>query len=598
MSSQSSLKRHSWATLAPYFAPYRTGIVLGFILVLITNVFQVAAPTVLGKAIDAVTAAASTSTIFRHAALLVVVALLSGVARFAHRQLLNGISRRIENDLRVSYFDHLLTMDAAFFARQRTGDLMTRAVSDIGAVRQAIGPAVMYSVNTLTVTALSLTVMLRISPKLTLFSLIPMVLMAPVTLYFGNAIHHRWTKIQDQLDRITTMVQENLNGVRIVRAYVQESEQEADFDAVSREYIDRNVALARVSSVFDPALGFLTSAGLLIVMLIGGRQVMDGQLTIGELVAFNTYLVMLIWPMIAIGWVTSLFQRGAASYRRLRDIFEAKPLVASPERAEPITVRGGVEFRNVSFRYPQSQRLVLEDVSFTIEPGQTAAIVGPTGAGKSTIVALLTRRYDPTSGVVLLDETPLQTISFEQLRAAIGIVPQDAFVFSETIAENIALGLPAGDTAGEQIERVAEIAKLDEAVAEFPMGYQTRLGERGVNLSGGQRQRTTLARALARDPRVLILDDALSAVDTHTETQILEALQRVLAERTAIIVSHRVTAVMHSDIIFVVADGRIVEQGTHNELIQQRGLYASLLRRQLLEEGLDDISVARHAAGL
>lgn len=598
MSSESTSKRHTWATLAPYFAPYRTGIALGFILVLITNLFQVAAPTVLGNAIDAITAASGRDVIFRYAALLVVVALLSGTARFAHRKLLNGISRRIENDLRVAYFDHLLTMDAAFFARQRTGDLMTRAVSDIGAVRQAVGPAVMYSLNTLTVTALSLTIMLRISPRLTLFSLIPMVLMAPVTLYFGNIIHQRWTRIQDQLDRITTMVQENLNGVRIVRAYVQERAQEADFDAVSSEYIKRNISLARVSSVFDPALGFLTSAGLLIVLLIGGRQVMNGQLSIGELVAFNTYLVMLIWPMVAIGWVTGLFQRGAASYRRLREIFDALPLVAPPPHATPVAARGGVAFRNVSFRYPESQRVVLKGVSFAIEPGQTAAIVGPTGAGKSTIVALLTRRYDPTSGAVLLDGTPLTDISFEQLRAAIGIVPQDAFVFSETIADNIALGLPTGVVAGEQIERVAEIAKLDEAVAEFPMGYQTRLGERGVNLSGGQRQRTTLARALARDPHVLILDDALSAVDTHTETQILEALQRVLAERTAIIVSHRVTAVMHSDIIFVVDDGRIVEQGTHNELLQQRGLYASLLRRQLLEEGLDEISVARHAASL
>jgi ATP-binding cassette subfamily B protein len=578
--------------------PYRSGIALGVALVVLTNVFQVLSPAVLGKAIDAVAAAADRAVIYRYAALLVVVALLAGVARFAHRQLLNGISRRIENDLRVAFFDHLLTMDAAFFARQRTGDLMTRAVSDIGAVRQAVGPAIMYSINTLTVTALSLTWMLRISPRLTLYALVPMVLMAPVTLYFGNAIHTRWLTIQDQLDRLTTMVQENLNGVRIVRAYVQERAQETDFDVASREYIDRNIALARVSSVFDPALGFLTSAGLLIVLMIGGRLAMTGQITIGELVAFNTYLVMLIWPMIAIGWVTNLFQRGAASHQRLRDIFETEAMVVPPLKPVRVDIRGAVEFRNVGFRYPHTDRVVLEDVNFKIAAGQTAAIVGPTGAGKSTIVALLTRRYDPTSGEVLLDGVPLQSIQFEQLRAAIGIVPQDAFVFSETIADNIALGLPPGSKAGDQIERVAQVAKLDEAVAEFPMGYQTRLGERGVNLSGGQRQRTTLARALARDPHVLILDDALSAVDTHTETQILEALQRVLAERTAIIVSHRVTAVMHSNIIFVIDHGRIVERGTHNELLQKRGLYASLLRRQLLEEGLDELSVARRTANI
>ena len=505
------------------------------------------------------------------------------------------MSRRIENDLRIDFFDHLLRMDAPFFARHRTGDLMTRAVSDIGAVRQAIGPAVMYSVNTISLTAMSLTVMLRISPRLTLFSLIPMTLMGPVTLYFGNLIHKRWTSIQDQLALLTTTVQENLNGVRIVRAYVQEAAQEADFDDVSKEYIRRNIHLARVSAVFDPSLALLTGLGMLIVLVVGSRLVMRGQLTIGELVAFNTYLVMLIWPMIAIGWVTNLFQRGGASYQRLQEIMTDQPLVAPPIEPVAVDVKGRLEFRNVSFRYPETDRVVLTDVSFTIEAGQTAAIVGPTGSGKSTIVALLTRRYDPTSGEVLLDGIPLNKIATEQLRAAIGIVPQDAFVFSETIADNIALGLPVGARADQQIEQVARIARLDEAVAEFPMGYQTRLGERGVNLSGGQRQRTTLARALARDPRVLILDDALSAVDTHTETEILEALQRVFVQRTAIIVSHRVTAVMNSDVILVTDEGRIVEEGTHRELLAKRGLYASLLRRQLLEEGLDDPSVARPA---
>ena len=598
MSSEASSKRHSLATLFPYFRPYRYGIALGLFLVLVTNVFQVLSPSILGRAIDAVSNAAELAVILRYAGLLVVIAFLAGGARFAHRRLLNGISRRIERDLRVSFFDRLLTLDAPFFARQRTGDLMTRAVSDIGAVRQAIGPAIMYSINTVTVTTLSLIIMLRISPSLTLYALIPMVLMAPVTLFFGNIIHKRWTKIQDQLDILTTNVQENLNGVRIVRAYVQENAQEKDFDVVSREYIARNISLARLSAAFDPALGFLASAGLLIVLVVGGRNVMNGEMTIGELVAFNTYLVMLIWPMIAIGWVTNLFQRGAASYQRLMDIFATEPLVKPPVEPRTVQIRGDVEFRNVTFRYPGTDRIVLHDVSFHIAAGQTAAIVGPTGSGKSTIVTLLMRRYDPTQGQVLLEGVPLDTIHLEQLRAATAVVPQDAFVFSETIADNIALGLPAGTAVSDQIERVAQIAKLDEAVAEFPMGYQTRLGERGVNLSGGQRQRTTLARALARDPRVLILDDALSAVDTNTETQILEALQRVLAERTAIIVSHRVTAVMHSDIIFVVNEGRIVERGTHNELLSKGGLYASLLRRQLLEEGLEDVSVAREAANV
>lgn len=598
MSSEEPSKRHSLKTIVPYFRPYRGAIALGLLLIVGTNFFQVISPYVLGRAIDAVAAAADFSDVLRYAGLLVLVALLAGITRFTHRKLLNGVSRRIENDLRIDFFDHLLRMDAPFFARHRTGDLMTRAVSDIGAVRQAIGPAIMYSINTISLTAMSLTVMLRISPKLTLFSLIPMTLMGPVTLYFGNLIHQRWTRIQDQLALLTTMVQENLNGVRIVRAYGQERAQEADFDVVSREYIRRNIQLARISAVFDPTLALLTGAGLLIVLLVGGRQVMNGALTIGELVAFNTYLVMLIWPMIAIGWVTNLFQRGGASYQRLQEIMTDQPLVAPPTEPIAVEVTGRIEFRNVTFRYPDTDRIVLHDVSFTIEAGQTAAIVGPTGSGKSTIVALLTRRYDPTSGEVLLDGVPLDRIAPEQLRAAIGIVPQDAFVFSETIADNIALGLPIGSPAGEQIERVTQIARLAETVAEFPMGYQTRLGERGVNLSGGQRQRATLARALARDPRVLVLDDALSAVDTHTETEILEALQRVFMQRTSIIVSHRVTAVMNSDIIFVTESGRIVEQGTHRDLLTKRGLYASLLRRQLLEEGLDDPAVARQTANL
>ena len=586
------------ATLLPLFRPYRAGIAGGLLMVVVTNIFQVLSPALVGRAIDVVAEGAATAVILRYAGLIVLVAVLAGTARFFHRWLLNGISRRIENDLRVAFFDHLLTMDAPFFARHRTGDLMTRAVSDISAVRQAVGPAIMYSVNTITLTALSLYLMLRISPSLTLYALIPMLLMAPVTLYFGNIIHHRWGRIQDQLTVLTTMVQENLSGVRIVRAYVQERSQQHDFDVISREYIERNMSLARFSAVFDPALSLLTSAGLLIVLMVGGRQVMAGLLTPGQFVAFNWYLVMLIWPMIAIGWVTNLFQRGAASYQRLREIMSAVPDVAPPLDPTPVEIRGRIELAHVGFAYPGSERVVLKDINMTIDAGQTAAIVGPTGSGKSTIVSLLTRRYDPTSGNVMLDGVPLREIASERLRGAIAIVPQDAFVFSETIAENIALGLPYGVEPGDQIERMAEVAKLDEAVAEFPMGYQTRLGERGVNLSGGQRQRTTLARARARDPHVLILDDALSAVDTHTETQILEALQQVLAERTAIIVSHRVTAVMHSDIIFVLDDGRIVEQGTHNELLGQRGLYASLLRRQLLEEGLDDPSVAGQAANL
>ena len=594
MSSEARQERPRLKTLLRYMRPYRLGIAAGLVLVVVANVFQVMPPLLIGKAIDQFyTPTPSWPAVQQDVLLLVVVALLMGGARFGMRQLLNGISRRIENDIRVDFFDHLLRLDAGFFAQTRTGDLMSRAVNDIGNIRQAIGPAVMYLVNTFAFTVAGLFIMLRIDVRLTFIALIPLLLLGPITLYFGRILHDRYESISEQLAVITTTVQENLSGVRIVRAYVQESAQQQGFNALNEDYMERNMALARIESIFNPLLTFLATAGVLLVFWVGGRHVIAGRISVGNFVAFSQFVVMFTWPMIGLGWVTNLFQRGAASYTRLQAIIEQLPAVQPPARPTRIDeVRGGIEFRNVSFRYPNTARDVLNNVTFTIEPGQTAAIVGPTGSGKSTIVSLLTRRYDRSSGDIRIDGVPIEQIAFDQLRAAIAVVPQDSFVFSASIADNIALGLPVGSAARHDIEHVARIAKLDEAVAEFPMGYQTRLGERGVNLSGGQRQRTTLARALARDPRILVLDDALSAVDTHTETGILEALRVVLKERTALIISHRVTAVMNADVILVLDQGRIVERGTHTELVEKRGLYASLLRRQLLEEGLNDTSSA------
>lgn len=591
MSPVSRPKRHQVKTLLPYMRPYAKGILAGLVLVIVANVFQVLAPMLIRDAIDAFrTPLTASSKLLRYAGWLLVVALLGGAARYGMRQLLNGISRRIENDIRVAFFDHLLTMDAAFFAQTRTGDLMSRAVNDIGNIRMAIGPAVMYTVNTAAFTVFSLFVMFRIDARLTLVSIIPMILLAPLTLYFGRILHDRYEGIQDQLGVVTTMIQENLSGVRIVRAYVQEAAQQREFERLNREYFERNMELAKTEALFNPLLTFLATFGLLLVLYVGGLHAMSGRVSLGEFVMFISYVGMLTWPMIAIGWVTNLFQRGTASFSRIRAIMQQAASVQPP--ATPVRIdglRGKIAFRNVSFRYPNTNREVLSNVTFTIGAGQTAAIVGPTGSGKSTITGLLTRRYDPTHGEISIDDVAIQNLSFEQLRREVGVVPQDAFVFSETIGENIALGLPLGAAANGNIERVAKIAKLDEAIAEFPMGYQTRLGERGVNLSGGQRQRTTLARALARDPRILILDDALSAVDTHTETGILCALRDVLIARTSIIISHRVSAVMNADVILVLDEGTIVERGTHAELVEKRGLYASLLRRQLLEEDLDRV---------
>lgn len=573
----------------PFLRPYRAGLAAGFVFVIISNGAGVLSPLLLGRAIDALGRPGITlGGVAVFSVLIVAAALVSGAARFWMRQLLNGISRRVENDLRDAFFDHLLRLDAAFYDRNRTGDLMSRATNDTQAVRMAVGPGVMYFVNTIVMTVFALTIMVGYSTRLTLIALIPLAFLPPVMLYFGRAIHERFERIQDQFGVISTMVQENLSGVRIVRAYAQEAAQEREFAELNEDYLERNMALARTSAVFRPLLTVISGIGILIILWYGGLEVMAGRITRGDFVAFFFYLGLLAWPMISLGWVINLFQRGAASMARIARIMEVEPSVrdvgAGVARGRTL---GAIELRDVSFRYPGAERDVLRDISLRIPAGSTAALVGPTGSGKSTLVALLTRRYDPTRGVVLLDGEPLPEIPLEALRRAIAVVPQDAFVFSRTIFDNIALGLAPGVEDDGQVEEAADVARLTDTVTLFPLGFQTRLGERGVNLSGGQRQRTTLARAIARDPAVLILDDALSAVDTHTETEILRGLRDVLRDRTALIISHRVTAVMNADPILVLDDGRIVEQGTHAELIARGGLYAALLQRQLLAEELD-----------
>jgi ATP-binding cassette subfamily B protein len=581
----------------PFLRPYRRGMAFGLMLVAASNIGTILSPLLLGLAIDAMQEPGTTlGRIAGFAGLIVLATAVGGIARFGMRQLLNGISRRVETDLRAAFFAHLAHLDASFYAGTRTGDLMSRATNDTQAVRMAVGPGVMYLVNTIISTLLSLVFMMRYSVTLTLIAIIPMLALPVVMRYFGGLIHERFDQIQDHFGVITTMVQENLSGVRIVRAYVQEQAQEQELDALNREYVHRNMALARVSAVFHPLLSILTGAGLLVALWYGGRQTIEGTISVGDFVAFNFYLVMLTWPLIALGWVVNLFQRGAASMARISTILRVAPRIADRLEATPLpVVRGEIEFRNVSFRYPGTERLVLRDVSFTIPAGATAALVGPTGSGKSTVIALLTRRFDPDHGQVLLDGRPLPDLPLAQLRQAMGVVPQEAFVFSETLAENIGFGIDVAD-ADARIARAADVAQLTRTIAAFPDGYQTRVGERGVTLSGGQRQRATLARALARDPRIVVLDDALSAVDTHTEKDILLALRRELAGRTAVIVSHRVSAVMNADPILVFSQGQLVETGTHAQLVARGGVYATLLRRQLLEEGLEGDALAEERA--
>ena len=585
-------------TVVPYFRPYRRVLSWGLVLVVVANGFTLASPYVLKLAVDGLSGpggavapnAARNAAIY--AGIIVVMALAGGAARYGMREIMNGVSRRIEVDLRNDFFRHLLRMDAGFYERTRTGDLMSRATNDTLAVRQAAGPAVMYSANTIVNFAFGLALMVLIDPWLTLVVMAPLAALPPAVIWFGRAIHSRFEQIQEHFGTLSTMVQENMSGVRIVRAYGQERGQAREFDALNREYLRRNMRLAYAAGGFHPALGFLSGCATVALLWYGGRQVAAGAITIGDFVAFFWLLAMLAWPMITLGWVVNIFQRGAASMERLNRILAIRPRIAAPSGPRPPPAGPApIEFRNVTFRYPDAARPALKNVSFAAPPGCTVAVVGPTGAGKSTLVSLVARIWDPSSGSVLLGGHPLQEYDPADVRARVGFAPQDNVLFSDRLGRNIALGLagPAdGDRASRRrrVEAASAAAHLDEAVRGFPDGYETMLGERGINLSGGQKQRATLARALATSPDVLVLDDVLSAVDTETESRILKGLQGELRDRTAFVISHRVTAVRDADLILVLDEGRIVERGRHDDLLARGGAYASLLRRQLLEQDL------------
>ncbi len=584
--------------ILPYFRPYMRALYWGVVFVFFANLFQMAGPYLIKLALDGMEDSdpdVASARIATYAGLIVMTAFVGGVARYGMRELLNGMSRRIECDLRDDFFRHLLRLDATFYGATRTGDLMSRATNDTLAVRMAVGPAIMYTANTIVGFVFSLSLMIWISPRLTLYAMVPMIVLPPVVLGFGHIIHRRFEDIQEQFSSLSTFVQENLTGVRIVRAYTQEAEQARQFDAFNEAYRRKNMSLVLSAGAFHPGLMLISGVAMVLVTWLGALEVIAGRMTIGDFVAFGFYLMMLIWPMIALGWVVNLYQRGAASMGRLNKILAVKPAVEVPlEPASLAHALGRIEFRNVSFAYPDTNRDVLDAINFVVEPGATVAIVGPTGSGKSTLVGLLARRYDPTGGEILLDGVKLTDVDPADLRLRIGMVPQDSFLFSATIADNIGLGLdseePLVTESGEPsdvISAAAGIAQLAEQIEDFPDGYRTRLGERGINLSGGQKQRATLARALARDPLILVLDDALSAVDTHTEAKILEDLRSVMKRRTSFIISHRVSAIMHADEILVLEGGELVERGTHADLISGHGTYARLLRRQMLEEDLE-----------
>lgn len=575
-------------SLLPFLRPYLRTYALGLTLVVISNFFVTLGPRFLERGIDALRQQEPFREVQIAVALLLAVALAGGVARYGMRELLNSGSRRVETDLRDRLYRHLQRMSAQFYDRYPTGDVMARTTNDLLAVRMVAGPALMYLVDTSIRGLLIAPAMLTISPRLTLLAFLPLLGLPVIMITLGGLVHSRSQAIQAHFSELTSHAHENLSGVRVVRAYRQEAAETAHFRALSEEYLRRNLSLARVQGLFFPLLTTMGGLSAAVVLYVGGRLVMADQVTVGEFVAFGVYLAMLVWPMIALGWAVNLVQRGAASMARINELFRELPAIASP--ASPVRLppaRGGrsVEFDRVWFRYPGTERgWVLEDVSFRVEAGRSLAIVGATGAGKTTLVDLLVRAHDPDRGAVRLDGVEIRQLELAELRREVGFVPQETFLFSETLRQNILLGAPDDG----RLEQVAEVSQLAEALPALPKGFDTLLGERGINLSGGQKQRAAIARALAQDPPVFVLDDALSAVDAHTEARILAALRGALTGRTSIIVSHRLAAVRDADWILVVDEGRIVEEGKHVELIARGGRYWELLRRQQLEEELEE----------
>ena len=582
--------------LLGYVARYRRQYLVGLACGVAATAISLAGPWVLKHAIDDLLAGVTREKLRFYALGLLALAVVGGLFRFLVRRIVIGASRGFEYDLRNDFFAHLQRMPLAYFQERRTGDLMSRATNDLSAVRQMVGPAVMYTANTSLTFIAAIVLMLSIDTRLTLIALIPLPFVSISVRYFGAAIHRRFERIQEQLSDLSAVTQEALAGVRVVRAYRQEQAELERFRVSNEEYVQRNKALIRLQGAFYPSMGLLMGLSELLVLWIGSRHVIAGRISVGELVAFNAYLMMLSWPMIAFGWVTNLLQRGMASWKRMLEVLDATPAITDAPAAalvgEPGAdgdhpghfLAGEIEFRNLTFAF--GPRVVLESISAVIPAGKTTAIVGATGSGKSTLLALLPRLYDPPPGTVFIDGIDVRSMPLTVLRGAIGFVPQEPFLFSDTIAENIAFGLAWDAVSRERIEEAGRIARLDKDVADFPKGYDTIVGERGITLSGGQKQRTAIARAVALNPRILVLDDALSAVDTYTEEEILHRLGEVMRQRTSIIVSHRISTVRGADQILVLDDGRIVERGRHDELVDLNGLYADLHRKQLLEEEL------------
>ena len=581
--------------LFPYMHRYRRSYFWGGVSVVLSNLIWIFFPQVIRAAIDDLNAGVTEKKIWLYASLLIAVSIAKGIFLFLTRWIIIGISREIEFDLRNDLFLQLEKQSAIYYQQHRTGDIMARMTNDLNAVRMLLGPAIMYSANTVLFSIGALFFLLKISPFLTLVALVPLPLASILVQAMGRKIHERFERIQSMFSDISAQAQENFSGARLVRAFAQEDAQIAAFEKSNREYIRRGLRLVQLMGMLWPTLEFVLGLAMAISLLVGGHEVLSHQISVGDFVAFNTYMLLLTWPVIALGWVVNLFQRGTASIGRIDELLKAKPTIddrnANPIISTDFKLRGEIEFCDLTFSYSQGDRNeteVLRQVSLKIPAGTSLALVGPTGSGKTTLVNLIARVYDAPPGTVLMDGRPIREYPLEVLRSNIGFVPQETFLFSESIRGNIAFGVP--HATHEEVLRAAEAAHIRKEFEEFPSGFETMVGERGLTLSGGQKQRSALARAILRNPRILILDDSLASVDTYTEERILEELRSIMQDRTTILISHRISTVRHADQIAVLINGRIAELGTHDDLLARNGHYANLFQKQLLEE---ELSVTR-----
>ncbi|KAA3612112.1 MAG: ABC transporter ATP-binding protein [Calditrichaeota bacterium] len=584
--SSSFSKLDQLKSIIPYLAKYKPKLFLGFLFILLTNLVAVIQPIFIKKAVDSLETVTSEKALAVYALSLLGIAFFEGIFLYFMRQTIIVVSRYVEYDLRNDYFAHLQKMSIQFFHNHPTGDLMARATNDLNAVRALVGPGIMYFVNTTVRLIGTLIVMLSINSVLTFFALLTFPIMVFAVAILMRRIHDSFKRSQELYAEITTHAQENISGIRIVKVYIQEELEKQRFEKLNKKYVAERLSLAKIRALLWACMGFLSGLGVLIVLWVGGHLVANGTISIGSLTAFFTLLTHLTWPMIALGWVINLTQQGIASMARINEILHIEPEIeANPNGKMIDSLRGEIEFRNVSFSYNSVP--VLKNISLKIKSGTTLAIVGRTGSGKSTLANLIPRLLQPSSGEILIDGLPIETLSLAELRRNIGHVPQETFLFSESIAENIAFGI--GDAKPEDVEKAGKLSQVHKDILGFPQKYETVLGERGINISGGQKQRTAISRAIIRNPAILILDDALSAVDTYTEEEILKRLRRELTKRTNVIISHRISTIRDADNIIVLENGEIAEQGDHNSLLENDGLYANLYQMQLLEESLEEL---------